>query len=79
MDDAPEQLAKTKSLTLGEAARLGKETLLDEKEAASALRRSKRTLERWRSLGLGPKVTKIGGRRVAYTVGSILEFAGIAA
>lgn len=66
-------------LTLGAIARLDPETLLRENEAAEVLRLSERTLERWRSRGEGPKAKKIGARRVAYTVGSILEFAGVAA
>lgn len=66
-------------LTLGAIARLDPETLLRECEAAEVLRLSERTLERWRSRGEGPKAKKIGARRVAYTVGSILEFVGVAA
>ena len=66
-------------LTLGAIARLDPETLLRESEAAEVLLLSERTLERWRSRGEGPRAKKIGARRVAYTVGSILEFAGIAA
>ncbi|KGT77154.1 hypothetical protein MA20_21315 [Bradyrhizobium japonicum] len=75
--DIVAQIAKAEGLTLGAVAKLGKETLLNEEEAAVTLRRSKRTLERWRSLGMGPKVTKVGGRRIAYSVGSLLEFAGV--
>ncbi|MGY3077109.1 putative DNA-binding transcriptional regulator AlpA [Bradyrhizobium sp. LM6.10] len=71
--------ALTGKLTLGAIARLDPETLLRENEAAEVLRLSERTLERWRSRGEGPKAKKIGARRVAYTVGSILEFAGVAA
>lgn len=66
-------------LTLGAIVGLGPETLLREDQAAEALGFSKRTLERWRSRGEGPKAKKIGARRVAYSVGSILEFAGVAA
>ncbi|WP_342737398.1 helix-turn-helix domain-containing protein [Bradyrhizobium sp. B117] len=66
-------------LTLGAIARLDPETLLRESEAAEVLRLSERTLERWRSRGEGPKAKKIGARRIAYTVGSILEFVGVAA
>ncbi|MVT69931.1 DNA-binding protein [Bradyrhizobium pachyrhizi] len=73
----PETLAGR--LTLGAIARLDPETLLHEHEAAEVLLHSKRTLERWRSLGKGPKAKKIGARRVAYTVGAVLEFAGVAA
>lgn len=66
-------------LTLGAIARLDPETLLRESEAAEVLLLSERTLERWRSRGEGPKAKKIGARRVAYSVRSILEFAGVAA
>lgn len=66
-------------LTLGAIARLDPETLLLEDEAAQVLRVSKRTMERWRSLGKDPRPEKIGPRRVTYTVGSILKFAGVAA
>lgn len=66
-------------LTLGEIAKLGPETLLREGQAAEALGFSKRTLEGWRSRGEGPVAKKIGARRVCYTVGSILKFAGVAA
>ncbi|MGY4629074.1 helix-turn-helix transcriptional regulator [Bradyrhizobium sp. USDA 4486] len=64
---------------MGAIARLDPETLLRESEAAEVLRLSERTLERWRSRGEGPKAKKIGARRVAYSVRSILEFAGVAA
>ncbi len=66
-------------LTLGAIAHLGPETLLREHQAAEVLGMSERTLERWRSCGKGPVSKKIGERRVAYTVGSILQFAGVAA
>jgi predicted DNA-binding transcriptional regulator AlpA len=53
--------------------------LLREDQAAEVLGFGRRTLERWRSRGEGPAAKKIGARRVAYTVGSILKFAGVAA
>jgi hypothetical protein len=40
--------------------------LLTQREAASALRLSERTLERWRVTGDGPKFVK-AGRRVLYS------------
>lgn len=61
-------------ITLEEAARAGDRALLTPAETASALRVSTKTLERWRSLGLGPKTTKIGPRRLAYRVVDVLAF-----
>lgn len=69
----------TGKLTLEAARRLGRDALLTRVEAAEVLRISYRTLERYDSLGSGPKPTKIGPRRVAYTVGALLDFAGVAA
>jgi hypothetical protein len=64
-------------LTLDEAARRGPLALLTQDEVAAVLRRSPRTIERWRIDGNGPKFTRCGRRCVAYTVASVLEFAGI--
>jgi predicted DNA-binding transcriptional regulator AlpA len=76
---SPEVKAFAGQLTLGAIARLDPETLLLEDEAAQVLRVSKRTLERWRSQGKDPKPERIGPRRVTYSVGAILKFAGVAA
>lgn len=67
------------NLTMGSIARLGDETLLDTAEVSQVLRLDKRTLENWRSLGQGPRFTRIGARRVFYTVRDVLAFAGISA
>lgn len=47
--------------------------LLTPTEAAAYLRSNARTLERWRSMGVGPAFVKIG-RRVAYTRHALKEF-----
>ena len=46
---------------------------LTQAEAAVALRICKRTLERWRRLGEGPPISKIG-RRVLYRRSSIQKW-----
>lgn len=69
----------SRKLTLESARCLGRDALLTRTEAAEVLRVSDRTLERWDSLGSGPKPLRIGPRRVAYTVGSVIDFAGVAA
>ena len=61
-------------LTLADAIRQGQHALLTPGETARVLRVSARTIERWRSTGEGPKVTRIGPRRIAYRVMDILEF-----
>ena len=43
-------------------------------EPADALRLSPRTLERWRSCGLGPKAIRRGPRLWAYRVADVLAF-----
>jgi predicted DNA-binding transcriptional regulator AlpA len=42
------------------------QTLLTQREAASALRLSERSMERMRVSGLGPKFIRCGGRSVRY-------------
>jgi hypothetical protein len=69
----------SRKLTLGAIAKLEPETLLTESEVAEVLRVSKRTVQGWRYLGQDPKPEKIGPRRVTYSVGAILKFAGVAA
>jgi predicted DNA-binding transcriptional regulator AlpA len=44
-------------------------------DAAQFLNLSVSTLERWDRLGIGPKVIKIGPRRVGYRVCDLNEFA----
>ena len=66
-------------ITLNDAYGMGPRTLLTPRETARMLRISLRTLERWRSTDQGPPVTRVGPRRLAYSVGSILEFIGAAA
>jgi hypothetical protein len=62
--------------TLDAVARMGAETLITTRETAEALRITERTLERWRMVGLGPAVTRIGPRRTLYRVKDVLAFAG---
>jgi hypothetical protein len=67
--------SQTEQITLETIADLGQQALLLTSEAAQALRISPRTMERWRSDGVGPVHIKIGESRVAYKVCDILEFA----
>lgn len=61
-------------ITLESAAQMGGASLLTVAETAEALRLDKRTLENWRSLGKGPRATRIGTRRIAYRVRDVLAF-----
>lgn len=65
--------------TLESICALGGRSLLRPREVAAVLRTSEKTLERWRSVGEGPAVTRIGPRRVAYRVADVLAFAGVSA
>ena len=40
--------------------------LLTQREAASVLRLSERTLERWRVAGIGPRFVRLGRRSIRY-------------
>lgn len=53
-----------------------RDILLTRREAASYLRKSIPTLERWAKLGIGPKPLKVGPRDVRYTLRSLREVAG---
>lgn len=64
-------------LNLGAASQMGGASLLTPPETAETLRISERTLERWRTTGVGPKFVRIGPRRLAYRVSDVLAFAGI--
>lgn len=64
----------TTHMTLAEAIALGNETLLSPAETAAVLRTSPRTLEHWRSVGNGPRATRVGPRRVTYRVADVLAF-----
>lgn len=61
--------------TLNSVTEMGGAALLTPREAASALRVSTRTLDRWRAQGLGPKPFRIGRLRLAYRAGDVLAFA----
>jgi predicted DNA-binding transcriptional regulator AlpA len=67
------------NFTLSAVAQMGGRSLLTPQEAAAVLRISARTLERWRSVGEGPEVVRIGSRRIAYRVRDVLAFVGDAA
>ena len=41
-------------------------TLLTQREAASVLRLSERTLERWRVAGIGPRFIRLSRRSIRY-------------
>lgn len=45
--------------------------LLRTKEAAERLRLSHRTMERWRTIGAGPRFVKLGAKSVAYRRGDL--------
>ena len=49
-------------------------TLLTQREAATALRLSERTLERLRCSGLGPKFIRLGQKSVRYQQSAIDEW-----
>jgi predicted DNA-binding transcriptional regulator AlpA len=68
-NDTPDE-----KLNMGAVASMGPSTLLLPFEAADALRISKRTLERWRSQGIGPPPIRIGLRKTAYRAADLLEF-----
>ena len=49
-------------------------TLLTQREAASVLRLSERTLERFRCSGLGPKFIRLGQKSVRYQQSALDEW-----
>lgn len=53
-----------------------RDTLLSRREVAALLPISVKTLARWASQGMGPKVIRIGPRRVVYRVGDIRDWLG---
>jgi predicted DNA-binding transcriptional regulator AlpA len=59
--------------TYGEIRSIDYSVLFTPEEASEFLRISAKTLERWRSNGLGPRFVKIG-RRVAYGIAALEEF-----
>lgn len=65
-----------KALTLADVATMGGAALLTLSETAQVLRVTERTLERWRQVQIGPKYTRIGPRRIFYSVADVLAFAG---
>ncbi|WP_208639116.1 MULTISPECIES: helix-turn-helix transcriptional regulator [Rhodopseudomonas] len=75
--EARSEASLSDRFTLGKVARLDPETLLVEAEVAEVLRVSVRTLQRWRSTGEGPRVSKIGPRRISYTAAAVLAYAGV--
>jgi predicted DNA-binding transcriptional regulator AlpA len=52
------------------------ETLLTQREAASVLRLSERTLERLRVTGLGPHFFRCGGRAIRYRQSDLENWIG---
>ena len=48
--------------------------LLDEKEAAAAMKLAVNTLRNWRALGEGPRFVKLGKRTVRYRIGDLVAF-----
>ena len=48
--------------------------VFNEKEAASYLRISPKTLQKWRSVGGGPEYRLVGGRRVVYMIKDLRSF-----
>jgi predicted DNA-binding transcriptional regulator AlpA len=50
------------------------QTLLTQREAATALRLSERSMERMRVSGLGPKFIRCGGRAVRYRQSDLDEW-----
>lgn len=65
--------------TMGAVARMHPEDLLTRREAAFALRKSVKTLERWSSRGIGPETIKVDPGSVFYRVSDILTFANAGA
>lgn len=63
-------------VSIDHALRMGPNTLLTRRETAHLLRTSCRSLERWASDGSGPRLVKIGPRRVGYRIEDVLEFLG---
>lgn len=61
-------------LTLGAICEYGGASLLTPAETAIVLRLEPHTLANWRSLGKGPRVTRVGTRRIAYRVRDVLAF-----
>ena len=55
-------LSNTRAIKQSEISMTQPKIFLDQNELASRWLISPRTLERWRWVGGGPKVTKIGGR-----------------
>lgn len=64
------------TLTLDSAAQMGARSLLTINETAQVLRVSRRTVDRWRSVGEGPAHVRMGERRIMYRVADVLAFAG---
>lgn len=52
----------------------GEDKLLNTKEAAALLGLSPQTLEKWRSMGVGPAYLKLGNKAVRYRHSALLAF-----
>lgn len=52
----------------------GEDKLLNTKEAAALLGLSPQTLEKWRSMGVGPAYLKLGNKAVRYRHSELLAF-----
>ena len=57
------------------AALCEEDAMLTRREAATYLRRTVNTLERWTALGMGPPCRKVGGK-VLYPLSGVRRFAG---
>lgn len=51
--------------------------LLTPKEAAAFLQVSEKTLEKWRTKGIGPKFRRLGHRTVRYLQNDLTEWPGL--
>jgi hypothetical protein len=57
----------------------GDDLLLTPTEAGRMLARSGKTLEFWRSVGIGPRTVRLGGRALAYRLGDLRAYIAEAA
>jgi predicted DNA-binding transcriptional regulator AlpA len=57
----------------------GDDLLLTPAEASKMLARSNKTLEFWRSIGIGPRTVRLGARALAYRLGDLRAYIAEAA
>ena len=53
---------------------IGDDLLLTPTETSKMMARSGKTLEFWRSIGIGPRPTRLGGRSIAYRLGDVRAY-----